>query len=208
MESRTEPGNLPKQATKTTIHGGWSSSSVQLSDVPTDVQEDDTQREFKNISSSTTDSSSSSGKRSLGQLLCFCEIEAQLRYSSTTRNPGRPFLGCSNYNTKGLPYCKYFKWVEEDQYRKSNLRETHNELLRAKKELEKILDDIEKSKIDLRRRADDIEMREMALSNRNEKVVKKELALIVREAEIRRSRTLLRVYWAAAFVVACYLSCK
>ncbi|KAF5447834.1 hypothetical protein F2P56_023946 [Juglans regia] len=208
MEPRTEAyGNLPKQATKK-FQAGWSSSSAQTHDCPTDVIEDETQREFKNKLVSTTDSSSSFGKPSLGQPLCFCEIEAQLRYSSTIKNPGRPFLGCPNYNTKGLPYCKYFKWVEEDQYKKSDLRETHNELLRAKKELEKILDDIEKSKIDLRKRADEIEMREMTLSNRNEEVVKKELAVLVREAQIRHSRTLLRVYWAAAFVVACYLSCK
>ncbi|KAF5472342.1 hypothetical protein F2P56_009067 [Juglans regia] len=135
----------------------------------------------------------------MGQPLCFCEVEAQVRYSSTTRNPGRPFLGCPKYNTK---------WVEEDEYKKSDLREIHNELLRTKKELKKILDDIEKSKIDLCKRADEIEMKEMELSHRNEEVVNKEMALVVREAELRRSRTLLRVYWAFTFVVACYLCCR
>ncbi|KAF5449885.1 hypothetical protein F2P56_030286, partial [Juglans regia] len=142
-----------------------------------------------------TGSSSSVGKRSMGQPLCFCEVEAQVRYSSTTRNPGRPFLGCPKYNTK-------------DEYKKSDLREIHNELLRTKKELKKILDDIEKSKIDLCKRADEIEMKEMELSHRNEEVVNKEMALVVREAELRRSRTLLRVYWAFTFVVACYLCCR
>ncbi|XP_041025287.1 uncharacterized protein LOC121265664 [Juglans microcarpa x Juglans regia] len=159
------------------------------------------------MSSSTTDSSSF-GKRSMGQPLCFCEVEAQVRYSSTTRNLGRPFLGCPKYNTKGLPYCKYFKWVEGDEYKKFDVREIHNELLRTKKELKKILDDIEKSKIDLCKRADEIEMREMALSHRNEEVVNKEMALVVREAELRHSRTLLRLYWAFVFVVICYLSCR
>ncbi|KAG6683253.1 hypothetical protein I3842_12G003000 [Carya illinoinensis] len=135
--------------------------------------------------SSTTTSSSSFAKRTLGQLFRFCDVKAQLRYSFTIRNPGWPFLGCLKYNTE------YFKWAEEDQYRMSDLRETHNELLRTKKELEKILDDIEKSKIDLCKRADEIEMRVMVLSNRNEEVLNKELVLVVHEAEIRSLHTLL-----------------
>ncbi|KAF5455038.1 hypothetical protein F2P56_024656 [Juglans regia] len=217
MEADEEPqssprtmntSELPKLATKTISpqsYDGWAQISPQTT-LPTNVLPDETRREsqikFKNISSSTTNSSSSFGKRTLCRPLCFCEVEAQLRYSSTAKNPERPFLGCPKYNTK------YLKWVEADEYRRYDLGETHHQLLRTKKELEKILDEIEKSKIDLRKRVDEIEMREMVLSNRNEEVVNKELALVVREAQIRHSCKLLRVYWAAAFVVACYLSCK
>ncbi|KAG7951369.1 hypothetical protein I3843_12G004000 [Carya illinoinensis] len=100
---------------------------------------------------------------------------------------------------------RVFQVGRGDQYRMSDLRETHNELLRTKKELEKILDDIEKSKSDLYKRADEIEMRVMVLSNRNEEVLNKELVLVVHEAEIRSLCTLLRVYWTFAFVIPCYL---
>ncbi|KAG6719286.1 hypothetical protein I3842_04G194500 [Carya illinoinensis] len=53
------------------------------------------------MSKSTSSISSSSFiKRSLGKKVCFCELEATLKWSTTTKNPRRPFLGCSKYNTQ------------------------------------------------------------------------------------------------------------
>ncbi|XP_042968998.1 uncharacterized protein LOC122301669 [Carya illinoinensis] len=153
------------------------------------------------MSSSTTTSSSSFAKQKRGHPLCFCEIEAQLRYSNTQHNPGRPFLGCPKYNKEGLPYCKYFKWVEGDEYPLSDPSETHTEFSSREKELKKKLVDIEKIILDLRKKVDEFEV---ILSNRNEELLK-ELVAVVHEAEMRRSRTLLRGFWALAFVVAYYL---
>ncbi|KAG7946223.1 hypothetical protein I3843_14G028600 [Carya illinoinensis] len=49
-------------------------------------------------SSSSSIYSSSFSKRILGQTLCFCELEATLKWFTTAKNPRRPFLGCSKYN--------------------------------------------------------------------------------------------------------------
>ncbi|KAG6718538.1 uncharacterized protein LOC122307013 [Carya illinoinensis] len=153
------------------------------------------------MSSSTTTSSSSLAKQKRGHPKCFCEIEAQLRYSNTQHNPGRPFLSCPKYNKERLPYCKYFKWVDGHEYPLSDPSETHTEISSKEKELKKKLVDIEKIIIDLRKRVDDFEF---ILSNRNEELLK-ELVAVVREAEIRRSRILVRGFWALAFVLAYYL---
>ncbi|KAG7965657.1 hypothetical protein I3843_08G012700 [Carya illinoinensis] len=153
------------------------------------------------MSSSTTTSSTSFGKRTPGHPLCFCEIEAPMRYSNTKKNPGRAFLSCAKYNKEEISYYKYFKWVEDDEYMALDREETHNEVLSKEKELKKLINDFENIIIELRRRADEINL---VLSNRNEELLK-ELVAVVREAEIRRSRTLLCVFWTFAFVVAYYL---
>ncbi|KAF5443903.1 hypothetical protein F2P56_036423 [Juglans regia] len=154
--------------------------------------------------SSSTLSSSSSGKRTC-QSLCFCDLQATLRYSNTPRNPRRPFFGCPNYNTKGLPYCKFFKWADGDQYMQLELQERKNELLRKEKEVDERLRDIEKREIKLRKREDEIEKREMVQDGRDEEFLKKELMLFEKEAGLTRSRTLLRLSWAVVVVVCCCL---
>ncbi|XP_035545098.1 uncharacterized protein LOC118348188 [Juglans regia] len=115
-------------------------------------------------SSSSSMSSSSFAKRTLGQAHCFCKVDATLRYSCTPRNPERPFLGCPKYNTEGLPYCKFFKWADSNQEIEFHLQERNNDLLRREKEVEKMLDDVEKMKTELRKRVDEIEKRELVLS--------------------------------------------
>ncbi|KAF5453272.1 hypothetical protein F2P56_028187 [Juglans regia] len=159
-------------------------------------------------SSSSTTFGSSFAKHTLGIPFCFCDVEATLKFSNTKKNPGRPFLGCPNYNTEGLPYCKFFKWGDSNQVNEFQLRERTNEVLRKERELEKRVEYVEKREIELRKRSDDIEKREMLLSNINEEVRKKESVLVVREAEIKRSRTLLRVYWAFAFVFGCCIGLR
>ncbi|XP_042947572.1 uncharacterized protein LOC122280660 [Carya illinoinensis] len=154
------------------------------------------------MSSSTTICASSSfSKENLGHPLCFCEIEAQLRFSNTQNNPGRPFLSCPKYNKEGLPYCKYFKWVEGHEYKMSDRPENDTKFCCKEKELKMLVNDIEKLVIDLRKRVDEFEF---VLSNRNEELLK-ELVAVVREAEVRRARTLVRGFWALAFVVAYFL---
>ncbi|XP_018854314.2 uncharacterized protein LOC109016347 [Juglans regia] len=152
-------------------------------------------------SSSSLSSSMSSSlfpKRTLGQTHCFCKVDATLKYSSTRRNPGRPFLGCPKYNTEGLPYCKFFKWADGNEEIEFRLQERNNELLRKENELEKMMDDVEKTKTELRKRVDEIEKRELVVSNR-------EKELLEQQTEMRRGRILLRLYWGFLFVVVCYL---
>ena len=76
------------------------------------------------------------------------------------------------------------------------------ELLRKDEELKRILDDFQQREIKFRKRADAIEK---MLSNILEEVQKKDLVLLKQEAENRRSRTLLHLYWAVAIVVSCYI---
>ncbi|KAG6620286.1 hypothetical protein I3842_Q071200 [Carya illinoinensis] len=129
---------------------------------------------------------SASSISSASSTKCYCEVEATMRYANTARNPGRPFLGCPKYNTQGLPYCKFFKWVDRDQMGELELREmTIQALLRKLKELEKKLLDVEKREIELEGRVVEIENK---------------------EAEIRLRRTQLPLsVWAFAFFVAFYL---
>ncbi|XP_041009481.1 uncharacterized protein LOC121253545 [Juglans microcarpa x Juglans regia] len=130
---------------------------------------------------SSSISSSSFGKRALGIPFCFCEEPATLRLARTAKNPGRPFLGCPKYNTKGLPYCRFFKWADINEENELHLQESTNEFVMKEKELEKKIEDVQKREIE---------------------VMKKELVLREQEAEIRRSHKLLLAYWALAFVVA------
>ncbi|XP_040993061.1 uncharacterized protein LOC121239802 [Juglans microcarpa x Juglans regia] len=98
---------------------------------------------------SSSISSSSFAKRVLGISFCFCEEPATLRLSTTAKNPGRPFLGCPKYNTKGLPYCRFFKWADGSEENELQLRGRTNDLLRKDKELDQILDDVYKREIEV-----------------------------------------------------------
>ncbi|XP_040994651.1 uncharacterized protein LOC121241099 [Juglans microcarpa x Juglans regia] len=118
--------------------------------------------------SSSSLSSSSFDKRTLASPLCFCDVEAILRYSNTKANLGRPFLRCPKYNTKGLPYYKYFKWADSDQ--DIELEERKNELSRKEKELEKRHIDVENKVIELLKIVDDIKKIEMVLYSTFEEV--------------------------------------
>ncbi|KAF5452627.1 hypothetical protein F2P56_027603 [Juglans regia] len=154
--------------------------------------------------SSSSLSSSSFGKRTLASPLCFCDVEANLRYSNTKANPGRPFLGCPKYNTKGLPHCNYFKWADSEQ--DIELEEKKNEVSRkTEEELQKRLSDIENKVTELLKIVDDIKKIEMVLYTISEEVRKKESVLLEREAALRRSRTLSRMYFAVVVVIFCYL---
>ncbi|XP_042978138.1 uncharacterized protein LOC122308924 [Carya illinoinensis] len=152
--------------------------------------------------SSPSTSSTSFGKCTVSQPLCFCEVEATLRYSNTPRNPGCPFFGCPKYNNEGLPFCKFFKWVDGTLDIEQEVHQIKIELLRKDEELKRILDDFQQREIKFRKRADAIEK---MLSNILEEVQKKDLVLLKQEAENRRSRTLLHLYWAVAIVVSCYI---
>ncbi|KAG7954730.1 hypothetical protein I3843_11G034900 [Carya illinoinensis] len=130
----------------------------------------------------------------MGQTLCFCKVEATLKFSNTTRNPRRPFLGCLNDKSEGLPYCNFFKWVDSNEENELELREKANELERKEKELEmkdkeleKRLEYLEKREAELGKKSDDIEKRELLVANLNKEVRKKELMLVLREAKISRS---------------------
>ncbi|XP_042965279.1 uncharacterized protein LOC122299220 [Carya illinoinensis] len=136
---------------------------------------------------SSPSSSSSIGKRTSSQPSCFCEVEATLRYSNTPRNPGRPFLGCSKYNNEGLPYCKFFKWADGALDVEQEIEDIKQYLLRKEEELRM-------DKIEFRKRADAMEK---MLANILEEVRKQ-------DAQNRRRRTLLNLYWAVAIVVSCY----
>ncbi|KAG6675638.1 hypothetical protein I3842_15G113000 [Carya illinoinensis] len=94
------------------------------------------------MSSSSSMSSSSFAKRTMGHPLCCYGVKATLKFSTTAKNPGRPFLGCPKYNTEGLPFCKFLQWAD------SNQRE---------KDLSKIVDLLKKRKIDLRKMVDQLE---------------------------------------------------
>ncbi|XP_041002988.1 uncharacterized protein LOC121248559 [Juglans microcarpa x Juglans regia] len=135
--------------------------------------------------------SSSFAKPTVGQPFCYCEVPATLRYSHTGRNPRRPFLGCSKYNTEGLPYCKFFKWADGNHEYELQLQECLNELLRSQRELEKKLDDIKKTLIQLCKRVEETEKRELGLQKQ--------------KVENCRSRRLLGLYWTFVVIVSCYV---
>ncbi|KAF5468060.1 hypothetical protein F2P56_003224 [Juglans regia] len=154
--------------------------------------------------SSSSLSSSSVGKRTAAKPLCFCDVEANLRYSNTKANPGRPFLGCSKYNTKGLPHCNYFKWVDSEQDIK--LEERKNLVSRkTEEELQKRLSDIENKVTELLKIVDDIKKIELVLYSISEEIRKKESVLLEREAALRRSRMLSRLYFGVFVIIFCYL---
>ncbi|QHO42675.1 Zinc finger GRF-type protein [Arachis hypogaea] len=44
---------------------------------------------------------------------CACGARPVLRWSATDSNPGRPFVGCPNYNTAGKRWCGLFLWVDK-----------------------------------------------------------------------------------------------
>ncbi|RYR79405.1 hypothetical protein Ahy_A01g004219 [Arachis hypogaea] len=44
---------------------------------------------------------------------CACGSRPVLRWSGTDSNPGRPFLGCLNYNTVGKKWRGLFLWVDK-----------------------------------------------------------------------------------------------
>ncbi|XP_042980167.1 cytochrome P450 89A2-like [Carya illinoinensis] len=79
----------------------------------------------------------------------------------------------------GLPFCKFFKWVDGTLDIEQELHQIKNELLRKDEELKRILDDIQQREIKFRKRADAIEK---LLSNILEEV-QKELVLLKQEAE-------------------------
>ncbi|XP_042964974.1 uncharacterized protein LOC122299103 [Carya illinoinensis] len=149
-------------------------------------------------------------KRIMGQPLCFCTVEATLRYSTRPRNQGRPFFGCRKYNKEGLPYCKYFKWTDSNDDIDLELQKRKDDILMNEKEFEKILevndiekreikiwkrgDEIEKKELELHKRGDETEERVMVLSVLNPQVLKKELAFLEQQAQITRSHTLLWMY--------------
>ncbi|XP_042959489.1 uncharacterized protein LOC122305777 [Carya illinoinensis] len=109
------------------------------------------------MSSSSSMSSSSFAKRTTGQPLCCCGVKATLKFSTTAKNPGRPFLGCPKYNTEGLPFCKFFQWADHHQVTELQLQERINDLLQREKDLSKIVDLLEKRENDLRRMVDHLE---------------------------------------------------
>ncbi|QHO35032.1 Zinc finger GRF-type protein [Arachis hypogaea] len=70
---------------------------------------------------------SSNNRRSFGSIMrkmnrnkdarlpewCTCRSRPVLRWSATDSNPGRPFVGCPNYNTAGKRWCGLFIWVDK-----------------------------------------------------------------------------------------------
>ncbi|KAG6702294.1 hypothetical protein I3843_07G025600 [Carya illinoinensis] len=155
--------------------------------------------------SSSSISSSSFPKRSLGKELCFCELEATLKWSTTTKNPRRPFLGCAKYNTQGLPYCKFFKWLDGNEVCELQVQERIDELLKKEKDVENILHMLEKREIELHKIVDRLERVSMVLSNKSDEVMQKELVLNAQEARRRGLCTLLKIYCCFVFVHAFYL---
>ncbi|KAG6636331.1 hypothetical protein CIPAW_11G103900 [Carya illinoinensis] len=156
------------------------------------------------MSSSSSMSSAYVVNPTLSTPVCFCDVEATVRYSNTSTNTGRAFLGCRKYNTKGLPYCKYFKWIDSQDI-DQDLLERKNDLLRKEAYLDKILDDIQKREIQFRKMADEIEKRQIELTNINEEIVKNISILLQQQADLRRSHTLSSLFWAFVIVLLCYL---
>ncbi|XP_042977141.1 uncharacterized protein LOC122308048 [Carya illinoinensis] len=128
-------------------------------------------------------SSSSFPKRSLGKELCFCELEATLKWSTTTKNPRRPFLGCSKYNTQGLAYCKFFKWLDGNEVIELQVQERIDELLKKEKDVENILQMLEKREIELHKIVDRLERVSMVLSNKSDEVTQKDWCLMHKKLE-------------------------
>ncbi|XP_042944842.1 uncharacterized protein LOC122278726 [Carya illinoinensis] len=109
------------------------------------------------MSSSSSMSYSSFVTRTTAQPLCCCGVKATLKYSTTTKYPGRPFLGCPKYNIEGLPFCKFFQWADSNQVTELQLQERIMLLLQREKDLEKIVHLLEKREIDLWKIVDQLE---------------------------------------------------
>ncbi|RYQ96734.1 hypothetical protein Ahy_B08g092596 [Arachis hypogaea] len=67
------------------------------------------------MASASNVAGSSTNPRSFGSIMRRMNRnrEALLRWSGTNSNPGRPFLGCPNYNTVGKKWCRLFLWVDK-----------------------------------------------------------------------------------------------
>ncbi|RYR73322.1 hypothetical protein Ahy_A02g007685 [Arachis hypogaea] len=44
---------------------------------------------------------------------CKCGLRPVLRWSMTDSNPGRPFVGCPNYNVSDKKWCGLFMWIDK-----------------------------------------------------------------------------------------------
>ncbi|QHN83941.1 Zinc finger GRF-type protein [Arachis hypogaea] len=79
------------------------------------------------MASASNATESSNNPRSIGSIMrrmnrnreaclpewCACRPRPVLRWLVTDSNPGRPFLGCPNYNTVGKKWCGLFLWVNK-----------------------------------------------------------------------------------------------
>ncbi|QHN86558.1 Zinc finger GRF-type protein [Arachis hypogaea] len=79
------------------------------------------------MASASNAAGSSNNPRSFGRIMrrmnrnrdsrlpewCRCGLRPVLRWSMTDSNPGRPFVGCPNYNTVGKKWCGLFMWIDK-----------------------------------------------------------------------------------------------
>ncbi|XP_042965971.1 uncharacterized protein LOC122299642 [Carya illinoinensis] len=121
------------------------------------------------MSLSSSMSYSSFATRTTAQPLCCCGVKATLKYSTTAKNPGQPFLGCPKYNTE------FFQWANSNQVTELQLQERIMLLLQREKDLEKIVHLLEKREIDLQKIVDQLE---------------KELVRHTEDGDIQRERKL------------------
>ncbi|KAG6627607.1 hypothetical protein CIPAW_15G141100 [Carya illinoinensis] len=116
--------------------------------------------------------------------MCTCGKPATLRTLYTRRNLGRSFFGCLNYNTKGLPYCNYFKWADSSEDREKELLKKEIQILRKEEEL--------------RKREEEIVKMELGVHN-------DQLDIQSQHTDIRCERRLLRIYLAICILVCSYV---
>ncbi|KAG6661148.1 hypothetical protein CIPAW_03G153800 [Carya illinoinensis] len=103
-------------------------------------------------------------------LMCTCGSPAKLRTLNTPRNLGRSFFGCSKYNTKGLPYCNYFKWADSGHEREKELFNIKIEMSRMEEELHETQAEVHQIEEEVRRREEEFRKREEEVRNAMEKV--------------------------------------
>ncbi|KAF7151356.1 hypothetical protein RHSIM_Rhsim02G0149200 [Rhododendron simsii] len=83
------------------------------------------------------DSSSSSANLCIedSKKFCRCGLQAKLKTSKTTTNPGKKFYGCTKYKTKQ----SYAMGLHRDEERQTEIDNLKNEI----KDMQKKIDDLE-----------------------------------------------------------------
>nr|KAJ0222456.1 hypothetical protein LSAT_V11C200099720 [Lactuca sativa] len=81
---------------------------------------------IKTLDRSMTSSSSSFSSKRQDELKldhpCDCDLPSRVKTSRTTDNPRRKFKVCQNSLNGKSPSCKFWQWLDEDEWRKDGRR--------------------------------------------------------------------------------------
>ncbi|XP_050205368.1 uncharacterized protein LOC126668675 [Mercurialis annua] len=162
------------------------------------------------------------------QVVCDCGIPCRMQISSTERNPGRRFYGCSKRNNQ----CDFFAWVDNDMaYQMTMVRNLKSEVNGMTEERNKALLELVHAHTQVAAKTDELEQLNEAFEGLKESIemyheenvlmiqdsglqlmeintLKKHVKLMeVKCSDMERKNKIMRLGFFVAFAVAgCSLS--